>query len=85
VSERARAARRLSSILTNNSGVYVILRYVRQRDTYAVTWTGGPTAAELYEVAAANAAQVPTLNIDALVWLRTEPASAYRSPLQSGP
>jgi hypothetical protein len=80
VSERARAARRLSSILTRSSGVYVILRYVRQRDTYAVTWTGGPTAADLCEVAAANAAQVPTLDVKALVWLRTEPAGRKGTP-----
>lgn len=73
MSERARAARRLSSILTNNSGVHVIVRYVRQRDTYAVTWTGGPTAADLCEVAVANSAEVPSLDVNALVWLRTEP------------
>lgn len=73
MSDRARAARRLSSILTRSSGVYVILRYVRQRGTYAVTWTGGPTAAELSTVAAANADQVPTLDVKALIWLRTEP------------
>lgn len=74
MSERARDARRLSSILTAATGVYVRVVYVRDVRRYHVKWTGGPDESSLYAIARENAAEVPLLVIDDLRWHRAEPA-----------
>jgi hypothetical protein len=75
---RQQNARRLSSILTRTSGVHVECRYDRTGRRYAIHWTGGPTAIEMHGLAAKNATQVPLLDINGLVWLRTEPRADPR-------
>lgn len=72
-SRRARSARHLSTVLTNESGVWVRVTYLMQRQVYGVLWTGGPDAAAMYNLAAAHVKEIPQLDLDALVWLRTEP------------
>ncbi|MBP2329160.1 hypothetical protein JOF56_009545 [Kibdelosporangium banguiense] len=71
---RTRDARRLSSILTTESGVWTIVRYFRPADRYDVQWTGGPTEAQMRELAARHADGVPELDVNDLAWLRTEPS-----------
>lgn len=74
MSVRARHARHLASILTNKSGVWVIVRYFPQARRYGVQWTGGPSAAQMQHWAFRHADEVPRLDIAGLAWLRTEPS-----------
>lgn len=73
MSHRARSARHLSTVLTNESHVYVVVRYYRQLRGYAVCWKGGPTKAEMYRLVAKHADKIPEIPVAELVWLRTEP------------
>jgi hypothetical protein len=75
MSRRARSARHLSSILTEESGTWTVVRYFRQGHRYGVCWTGGPSAAEMYQLAARHTDEIPQLNVNDVAWLRTEPSA----------
>lgn len=72
MSRRARSARHLSTVLTAESGAWVVVRYFRKQRQYGVTWTGGPSAHRMHQLAAAHADEIPELLVDDLAWLRTE-------------
>ncbi|MBP2321396.1 hypothetical protein JOF56_001781 [Kibdelosporangium banguiense] len=74
MSARARHARRLSSILCRESGVFVRVQYFQQVRRYGVHWTGGPHATEMYAWAIQHADEIHALDVHSLDWLRTEPA-----------
>jgi hypothetical protein len=78
MSVRARQARRLASILIRASGVHARVQYDRIEGRYFVCWQDGPAAETMQQVATQNAAQVPLLDIEDLVWLRTESSEPER-------
>jgi hypothetical protein len=70
LSKRARASRRLSSLLTRKSGIYVRVYYDRQIRRYRVVWTDGPNVAQMYAYAVAESGLMPELDITTLLWDR---------------
>ncbi|MBE1471359.1 hypothetical protein [Kibdelosporangium phytohabitans] len=72
MSERARAARRLASLLTGDSGVHVAVQYDRTTRRYVVVWEDGPPLATMYAMALEHEYSVPLLDVDAMDWRRTD-------------
>jgi len=70
MSKRARASRRLSSLLTSKARTYVRVYYDRQIRRYRVVWTDGPDVARMHAYAVAESSQVPDLDIATLLWDR---------------
>ncbi len=70
-SARAHSARRLASILTKATGVFVRVQYYQRSRVYGVQWAGGPEKAVMQRLAADHADDVPELDIPKLVWLHT--------------
>lgn len=68
-------ARYLGTMLTADSGVWVVVRYSPWDRQYAIMWVGGPTAADMFALALHHAAQVPDINLRTAILLRTEPTS----------
>lgn len=70
MSLRSRHSRRLASLLSAESKVYVRVSYRKQPKRYCVFWTRGPSPDEMRQLAARHGAAVFELNLDDLDWLR---------------
>jgi hypothetical protein len=71
MSKRARASRRLSSLLTTRANTYVRVYYDREIRRYRVVWTAGPDVARMFTFALDGSAEVPELDISTLLWDRS--------------
>jgi hypothetical protein len=71
MSKRARASRRLSSLLTSKSGSYVRVYYDRETRRYRVVWTDGPDVAQMHTYAVQAAGEILALDIATLLWDRS--------------
>lgn len=70
MSKRARASRRLASLLTSATGAYVRIYYDRQIRRYRVVWTNGPNVADMHMLAVGKSSEVPEVDIADLLWDR---------------
>jgi hypothetical protein len=72
MSRRARASRRLASLLTAKAGTYVRIYYDRQTRRYRVVWTDGPAVVQMHAFAVeqSRVEDLPGLDISALLWHR---------------
>ena len=73
MSRRARAARRLASILGNHFNLAVRVWFDRDTRRYRCTWTGGPDVDAMYKQAVIHAEQVPELDVAQIVYDRQAP------------
>ncbi|MBP2471261.1 hypothetical protein JOF53_000133 [Crossiella equi] len=71
MSSRARAARRLATLLSARAGVPVSVRYDRDLRRYRVVWASGPDQAQMQTLAVTSVASVPDFAVTDLFWTRT--------------